>query len=735
MKKFSKALLSLLLAILMLLSAVPVSFAANTEAALYGMYGDGMLFRQNSEAVFAGTAQKNSVIRCELKDADGNVIAQGMAKTSDDGTFAVSVNAPEGSYHEYSAVLCENGAEFRTIHHIVFGELWLAGGQSNMLLPLAQSTKGTEMKANGDKGSRWLRFLSTPVYPEYNGKSENVPLNPQSDLKGCQWLYGDEETVYGFSAVAYFFAQKLQKSLNMPVGVIDTSVGGSAIASWLSRSAIDGDPDVKDICIKHGTYIPADKWNESSQNVHVDMTAVYNKKIAPLKNFRLSGLLWYQGEADIMLGSSGGEYVKQLALLQRLYSDLFRYDGTLPLVFTGLPSYGYADDFRLQRFNIELSQFQNADTDSRALMSIYDVDLTYDAAVGSIHPLVKDAVGERLAFCAEGLVYGKNRCYTTATVESVELRGSALYIQLRNTGDGLLCDEDTLMGFSVCDENGIYLPADAEIVSDNVVKVSSNRIDKPVSVAYAVSQSNGRSNLFADVDGYRMPVSPFITDMKYTENLWKDNGWTDCENSRIWRTDTNALAGFADTWSAENAVCSITKDSAYSGNGGLSVNASGEQFSVSPVLKDTDGKILLDIDNDLSKYSTLSFKIRNNSSSELNFRYLKITNGSEWFAPAVSGDSTCSQVLPANGQWHTVTLDLTTLYRNADGKTKADTAKLQGIDGLGLCFEADQADLSIDEFEFTAPEPQKEKKLSFSEKIRAFFQKIIEFFKNLFRVK
>lgn len=735
MNKQIKTVLSVLLAVLILLSVVPVGMAADASAALYGVYSDGMLFKQNSEAVFAGTAGKDAEISCVLSDKDGNVISQGEDRTKSDGTFSVTVKTPKGGYSEYNAVFCVNGREFRTIKNIVFGELWLAGGQSNMLLTLEQSIEGREMKANGIQGSRWIRFLSAPIYPEYNGNSENVPLNPQCDLKGCKWIAGDELSVYNLSAIAYFFAAKLQKSLDVPIGVIDTSVGGSAVASWLSREAIDGDKAVKDILIKRGSYIPTDKWDETTCSIYTDMSGNFNKKIAPLKNFRLSGMLWYQGEADIMLGSYYGEYSKQIDLLQRSYSNLFQYDGTLPIVFTQLASYGYSDDFRLQLFNTELAQFQNADENSRALMSIYDVDLIYDKATGPIHPITKEIAGERMAFCAEGLVYGKNSIYTAATVKTVRIDDSAVYVSFKNTGDKLICDSDTIRGFSVCGENGIYLPAQAEIISDDTVKIANDNVKNPVSAAYAVSQSNGRSNLYASDNGYRMPVSPFITDMEYSENLWKDNGWTDCDCERIWRTHTDELAGYYDIWSAENAVCRISADSAYSGDGGLSVVSSDKIFLVKPILTDKNGQVLFDIDNDLSKFKTLSFKIRNNSSIKLYLNCLKITNGAKWVAPVVLGDDICSAEIPPDGQWHTVTFDLTILYQTADVKSKADSATLNCIDGLCFCFESVSADLSIDDFEFTAGEKENTKKLSFAERIKAFFQRIIDFFKKIFRVK
>ena len=313
--KFKK-IVSIFLSAIMAAGCVTAAYAQGTSAQLYNVYGNGMLFEQNKEAVFAGTAKAGSSIAAELYSADGSLAARGESVAKADGTFGVSFDSPSGSYEEYTVVLKENSAEFARLSGVVFGELWLSSGQSNMQYPLAQSRTGREMFANRQKLSRWLRVLLVPAYPGNTVAPEFTYADPQLNIEGAKWVNGEDFAVYNMSAVAYFFAADLMEKLDMPVGILNASLGGTSIASWLSREAIDGDADVKNDFVSSNSYIEQSKWKEKEQNVYVDMTANYNHKIEALGNFRPSGMIWYQGESDI--GWSGERYARAFDLMQSI---------------------------------------------------------------------------------------------------------------------------------------------------------------------------------------------------------------------------------------------------------------------------------------------------------------------------------------------------------------------------------------------------------------------------------
>jgi len=158
-----KKILSLFLAFLFTVGGVSMAYAEDSSAKLYGTYGDGMLFQQNKDAVFAGTASAGAKITVEMYSAAGELVANGNSTALPDGTFTVSFTAPAGGYEEYKVILKNNSVEFAQLDNVVFGELWLASGQSNMQYPLAQAKGGADMFKNSQKLSKWLRVLHMPI--------------------------------------------------------------------------------------------------------------------------------------------------------------------------------------------------------------------------------------------------------------------------------------------------------------------------------------------------------------------------------------------------------------------------------------------------------------------------------------------------------------------------------------------------------------------------------------------
>ncbi len=157
-----KKSISVLLALILAFCCMPFAVAETAETRLYNVYGDGMLFQQNDEAILAGTAKKGSEIAATLFDDENNIVEKSEGTTKADGTFTVSFNAPEGGFEEYTVTVSENGKEFAKLSRVVFGELWLASGQSNMQYPLSQAKGGYDDWVNDKKHSKWLRVLMVP---------------------------------------------------------------------------------------------------------------------------------------------------------------------------------------------------------------------------------------------------------------------------------------------------------------------------------------------------------------------------------------------------------------------------------------------------------------------------------------------------------------------------------------------------------------------------------------------
>ena len=232
--------------------------AAETKAELYSIYQSGMVFKQNSVSSIAGKASQGSRIEVEITDEEGRS-SSFSSTASADNTFAVDFDAPQGSYKSYKITVKQNGEAFAVLNDVLFGELWIASGQSNMQYALAETI---DMAQGNAKSSEWLRMLYVQPVSFYDGKTDYAVKDPQPDSIGCSWAKGNTEDARACSAVGYFFGIKLQNKLDMPVGVISCSLGGSAISTWISREKIDSNQFVRDSLIASGEYYDYDSWKK-----------------------------------------------------------------------------------------------------------------------------------------------------------------------------------------------------------------------------------------------------------------------------------------------------------------------------------------------------------------------------------------------------------------------------------------------------------------------------------------
>ena len=694
MKKF----LCILISMIFVLSCTSVAFASGNKAELYTFYGDGMLFQQNKEAILSGTAENGDIISVSLYK--GNVLIATNSTKAENGEFSVSFNAPAGSYDSYSIELSCNNVKFAELKDVVFGELWLAGGQSNMQYSLSQEKTGASMFENGEKLGNWLRVLLVPPVTAYNGSTERVPAEPQNDIPGARWVNGNDGAVYEISAVAYYFAKSLHEELDMPVGVLNSSLGGSVIASWISREAIDSDPEVKNILSSAGEYYSLAGWKETERSIFYDMTSNFNLKINALGSFRPAGMIWYQGESDVIFNKTPEQYGKLFDLMQKSFSEHFGYeDSLLPIVFTQLASFKYHEEngIDLVRMNSYFTDIQKSQPDSRGLVSIYDVPLTYRPDAGPIHPDTKKDVGERMAQSAIGLVYGGNGEHTPASVKEYEIKDGKVFVTLENTGEGLVAN-GMLRGFAVAGADGIFVDAKAEIVNSNTVCIYSEKVVAPVSASYAYCLGNMNANLYVS-DG--LPVSPFAVGNQANAYFWAEKQWADCESDTVFH-----LLGDADStkeysaWESVNAQIAFSEKDAFSGANGMNISADGE-FSVRPVM--TAEKMLSvvrfdDVCYDYSRYGTITFRVKNNGVNDVVFDGVKVhKSGGVWYSTA--GDRV---VIPADGNWYTVEADIDHMYLyGVDFGLKFANDKLTGITGIEFCFSGKNADISVDDFDFS----------------------------------
>ncbi len=321
-------------------------------------------------------------------------------------------------------------------------------------------------------------------------------MKAQADASG-KWAVCSPETVGTFSATLYFFGRELQRELKVPVGLINSSVGGTPIESWIEAKVQQ--PKWKQTAAskpKAPAPRPAGKQAAATERKNV-IGGLFNGKIAPLIPYALRGVLWYQGEANTHAGKSHF-YQDQLPLL--VTDSRKRWKEELPFAWVQLPNYNRpGEGWPLVR-EAMLKTLRLPKTGMAITMDIGEPT--------NIYPKNKQEVGRRLSLWALGTVYGvKVPAISGQLPAGHEIINNKIIVAFKHTQGGLVAKDGGPTGFHIADDDKQWKPAQATIDGDKVI-VTSPEVAKPVVVRYAWA-SVAVCNLF---NGAGLPASPFRTD-------------------------------------------------------------------------------------------------------------------------------------------------------------------------------------------------------------------------------
>ena len=397
----------------------------------------------------------------------------------------VSTTARYGEWMVRLRALDEGGPYEMTINdstlkNILVGEVWLAGGQSNMVWWLHSSEGGEE--AIKDSADPMLRLLTVPRTPS---------ANPIADAQ-VSWVESSPATSPDFSAVAYYFGRALRKWLGCPVGLISSNVGATRIEAWTPQDAVE--------------VIPAyAQWLKQTRNENNVPSVLYNGMIAPLVPYAIRGVIWYQGEANAIYAQ---HYRKSLPTLIHSWREKWN-QGQFPFLFVQLAPYVTVKDRADTGFCrspwAELREAQLIT--SRTVPNTAMVVITDWGDPAEVHPKWKRPVGERLALAARALAYGHNVVYRGPEYRSMVVRGSRAILEFDHIAGGLLAKDGDVKGFAIAGSDQRFYPARASLVGNRVV-VSSGEVSDPAAVRYGWA-------CCPDLNLYNcagLPVSPFRTD-------------------------------------------------------------------------------------------------------------------------------------------------------------------------------------------------------------------------------
>jgi sialate O-acetylesterase len=373
------------------------------------------------------------------------------------------------------------------LNNILVGEVWVASGQSNMWWPVRLLTNADAIKAGAS--DNMLRLFTVPVVRSDNPKSDFI--DDKTDSKDIpHWYESNSETINKFSAVAYFFARDLRKALNVPIGIIHSSEGGTYAETWIDSEFLKTVPN-----IKLNSVPPEKSYNQ--------LSVLYNAMIAPIQPYRIKGVIWYQGESNAVTNSSY-EYQTIFPLLIKCWRQNWK-QGDFPFIFVQIAPYKMKVDTPQESTWAELREAQLQS--SKKVKNTAMVVITDVGDEESIHPLKKEPVGARLALAARAIAYKENIIYSGPIYKSMKVRNDRVILSFSGVGGGLVVNGDKLTGFTIAGADKKFVNAQAEI-KGNTVEVWNESIKNPIAVRFGWAD-------YPVVNLYNkegLPASPFRTD-------------------------------------------------------------------------------------------------------------------------------------------------------------------------------------------------------------------------------
>lgn len=476
------------------------------DVALPAVLGDHMVIQRDQPVHLWGKASPNEPVSAVLSGHTASTTADSF------GFWSLYLPpVPAGGPFEITL----KGKNSLILRDVLAGDVWIASGQSNMEFPMRRVMNSASEIASANQ----------PLIRLFHVEHK-IAASPLDDVQAKGWVPCSPQSVIDFSAVAYFFGRHLAENLKVPIGLIETSWGGTPAEAWTSMRAISSDSalmpvfaawarltdertaewklrrteelrEYRDSLARakaEGKPAPEFPYVPNEEGEWAPGT-LFNGMIQPLIGYRIRGAIWYQGESNASQ--------ERVAVYARLFETMILdwreawKQGNFPFLFVQLAGY------RAPRGATwpELREAQ------RQALALRHTGMAVAIDVGNpddIHPTDKQDIGLRLALAARAIAYGEKLEYSGPLFRETTSEDHAIRVWFDHTGSGLMAKGGQLKTFEIAGPDRNFVPAQARIEGDTVV-VSSSSVPNPAYVRYAWSD-------YCDCNLYNregLPASPF----------------------------------------------------------------------------------------------------------------------------------------------------------------------------------------------------------------------------------
>lgn len=458
---------------------------ARADIILPDIFSDHMVLQQKAKIELWGWASPAEPV--SITSSFSNRKIEVVADSSGQWKVEIRTPAAGGPYE-----LIITGYSRKVLQDVWLGEVWLASGQSNMEMPI------DSIAAHYSGVLDYKQEIEQADYPMIRqfDVQNHYAYDPEFNAIG-QWEIIKPQNAGNFSATAYFFARELRQKLDVPVGIINATWGGTPAQAWIKGEALNPfQPYFSQVeALIQDNEAPIDKNYPS---------VLYNGMISPVIPYSIQGVIWYQGESNIGKPEEYEDLMKVLINNWRNQWDARK----LPFLMVQIAPYDYASRNWFKGDAYSLGRLIEAQQSVLDMRNVYLAPTSDIGNLKDIHPKNKQEVGKRLANIALDEVYKQKVDVISGPVfHKMKIKEGKVILSFKETGSGIMFSGDKLEGFEIAGPDQKFYPAQASLDKKNVV-LSSEMVEQPVAVRYAFKNTS-QVNFF-NQEGW--PARPFRTD-------------------------------------------------------------------------------------------------------------------------------------------------------------------------------------------------------------------------------